>query len=52
MSHFEDGITEALKSKKIDRVIVLGGWLKYIQVPDVSRNKSSCTQKYDQWLGS
>ena len=46
---------ESLKSKKIDRVIVPGGCTKYIQVPDVSWNKpfkSSCTEKYDEWLGT
>ena len=51
----EDSITESLKSKKIDRVIVPGGCTKYIQAPDVSWNKpfkSSCTEKYDEWLGT
>ena len=37
--HMEDSITESLKSKKIDRVIVPGGCTKYIQAPDVSWNK-------------
>ena len=53
--HMEDSITESLKSKKIDRVIVPGGSTKYIQAPDVSWNKpfkSSCTEKYDEWLGT
>ena len=51
----EDSITESLKSKKIDRIIVPGGCTKYIHAPDVSWNKpfkSSCTQKYDEWLGT
>ena len=51
----EDSITESLKSKKIDRVIVPGGRTKFIQAPDVSWNrpfKSSCTEKYDEWLGT
>ena len=37
--HIEDTVTEALKSKKINRVIVPGGCTKYIQAPDVSWNK-------------
>ena len=36
--HMEDSITESLKSKKIDLVIVPGGSTKYIQAPDVSWN--------------
>ena len=51
----EDSITESLKSKKIDRVIVPGGCPKYIHAPDVSWNKSfksSCAEKYDEWLGT
>ena len=51
----EDSITESLKSKKIDRVIGPGGCPKYIHAPDVSWNKpfkSSCTEKYDEWLGT
>ena len=39
--HIEDTVIEALKSKKIDRVIVSGGCTKYIQAPDVSWNKPS-----------
>ena len=48
-------ITESLKSQKIDRVIVPGGCTKYIHALNVSWNKpfkSSCTQKYDEWLGT
>ena len=37
--HMEDKITESLKSKKVDRVIVPGGCTKYIKAPDVSWNK-------------
>lgn len=51
----EDSITESLKSKKIDRVVVPGGCTKYIQTPDVSWNKpfkSPCTEKYDEWPGT
>lgn len=53
--HIEDSITESLKSKKFDRVIVPGGCTKYIQAPDVSWKKpfkSLCTEKYDEWLGA
>ena len=53
--HIEDSVTDSLKSKKIDRVIVPGGCTKYIQAPDVSWNKpfkSLCTEKYDEWLGT
>lgn len=53
--HMEDKITESLKSKKVDRVIVPGGCTKYIQAPDVSWNKpfkAVCTKKYDEWLGT
>ena len=53
--YIEDTITEALTSKKIDRVIVPGGSTRYIQAPDVSWNKpfkSSCTEKYDHWLST
>ena len=32
--HMEDSITESLKSKKIDPVIVPGGCTKCIQAPD------------------
>ena len=35
----EDSITESLKSKKIDPVIVPGGCTKYIQAPDICWNK-------------
>ena len=51
----EDSITESLKSKKTDSVIVPGGCPKYIHAPDVSWNMpftSSCTEKYDEWLGT
>ena len=37
--HIEDNITDSLKSKAIDRVIVPGGCTKYTQAPDVSWNK-------------
>ncbi|PFX31267.1 Pogo transposable element with KRAB domain [Stylophora pistillata] len=53
--HMEDSITELLKAKNIDRVIVPRGCTKYIQEPDVSWNKpfkSSCTEKCDEWLGT
>ena len=53
--HIGDSITESLKSKKIDPVIVPGGCTKYMQAPDVSWNKpfkASCTEKYDEWLGT
>jgi len=53
--HIEDSISDAIRSKKIDRVIVPGGCTKYIQAPDVSWNKpfkSLCTEKYDEWLGT
>ena len=53
--HIEGTVTEALKSKKIDCIIVPGGCTKYIQAPDVSGNKplkSSCTEKYDHWLST
>ena len=53
--HMEDSITQSLKSKKIDPVIVPGGCTKYIQAPDICWNKSfkaSCTEKYDEWLGT
>ena len=53
--HMEDNITESLKSKKSDLVTVPGGCTKYIQAPNVSWNKpfkSSCTEKYDEWLGT
>ena len=46
--HMEDSITESLKSKKIDPVIVPGGCTKYIQAPDICWNKpfkASCTVK-------
>lgn len=52
--HVEDAVTQALRSKKIDSVIVPGGCTKYIQAPDVSWNKpfkSLCTERYDDWLG-
>ena len=55
--HMEDSITESLKYKKTDRVIVPGarGCTKYIQAPVISWNKpfkSSWTEKYDEWLGT
>ena len=53
--HMEDSITESLKSKRIDPVIVPGGCTKYIQAPDICWNKpfkASCTEKYDEWLGT
>ena len=53
--HIEDTITESLRSKKVDSIIVPGGCTKYIQAPDVSWNKpfkSSCTEKYAEWLGT
>ena len=53
--HIAHSATESLKAKKVDRVIVPGGCTKYIQVPDVSWNKpfkASCTEKYDEWLGT
>ena len=53
--HLVDSITDSLKSKKIDRVIVPGGCTKYIQAPDVSWNKpfkSLCTERYDEWLAT
>ena len=53
--HIEDSITNSLKSKKIDHVIVPGGCTKYIQALDVSWNKpfkASCTEKYNEWLGT
>ena len=53
--HIEDSANESLKAKKVDCVIVPGGCTKYIQVPDVSWNKpfkSSCTEKYDEGLGT
>ena len=53
--HIEDSANESLKAKKVDRVIVPGGCTKYIQAPDVSWNKpfkASCTEKYDEWLGT
>lgn len=49
----EDIIIELLKFKKVDRVIVFGGCIKYIQVLDVSWNKFFkvvCIKKYDEWL--
>lgn len=53
--HIEDSITESLKSKNIDCVIVPGGCTKYIHAPALRWNKvfnSSCTEKYDEWLGT
>ena len=37
----------------MDAVVVPGGCTKYIQVPNVSRNKlfkAAVTEKYDEWL--
>ena len=51
----EDKITELLKSKKVDHVILPGGCTKYIQAPNGSWNKpfkAACTKKYDEWLGT
>ena len=51
----EDSANESLKAKKVDRFIVPGSCTKYIQSPDVSWNKpfkASCTEKYDEWLGT
>ena len=53
--HIKNSANESLKAKKEDRVIVPGGCTKYIQAPDVSWNKpfkASCTEKYDEWLGT
>ena len=46
-------IKKSLNTKKIDVVIVPGECTKYIQVPDVSWNKTlkvHCTERYDDWL--
>lgn len=49
----KDTITESLKFKNIDSIIVPCGCTKYIQEQDVRWNKPfkvSCTEKYDEWL--
>ena len=41
--------------RKVDTVIVPGGCTKYIQAPDVARNKTfeaNCTEKYADWLAT
>ena len=46
--YMEDKITESLKSKKVDHVILPRGCTKYIQAPDGSWNKpfkAACTKK-------
>ena len=51
--YIEDAIKMSLTTKKIDTVIVLGGYTKYVQAPDVLQNKTfkaNCTEKYDDWL--
>ena len=53
--HIEDSANESLKAKKVDRLIAPGGCTKYIQAQDVSWSKpfkASCTEKYDEWLGT
>ena len=52
--HMEDTVVKSLNAKKVDAVIVSWGCTKYIQAPDVLWNKpfkSSCTEKYDDWMG-
>ena len=52
--HMEDSVVQSLSAKKVDAVNVPGGCTKYIQAPDVLWNKpfkSSCTEKYDEWMG-
>ena len=49
--HIKDSANKSLKARKVDRVIVPGGFTKYIQAPSVSWNKpfkASCTEKYDE----
>ena len=51
--HMEDSVVKSLNAK-VDAVIVPEGCTKYIQAPDVLWNKpfkSSCTEKYDNWMG-
>ena len=51
--HLMPVVQKSHQDKKIDTVLVPGGCTKYIQAPDVSRNKrfnAYCTEKYDKWL--
>ena len=51
--HITDSIKQELAQAKIDPVIVPGGCTKYIQAPDVARNKpfkAKVTEKYDAWM--
>ena len=51
--HMMPVIEQSRKGKKINIVMIPGGWTKIIQAPDVSWNKpfkAMCTEKYDEWL--
>ena len=51
--HTTDSVRKDLEEVNADGVIILGGCTKYIQAPDVCRNKpfkARITELYDQWL--
>lgn len=53
--HVLDSVEQELNRGKIDSVIVPGRCSKYIQAPDVSRNKpfkTKVTEKYDEWMAN
>ena len=53
--HIEESIKTSLKGTKIDPAIIPGGCTKYIQAPDLSRNKpfkQKVTDLYDEWLST
>ena len=56
---YECNMTDAVKKKlhdiTVEFVLVPGGYTKYVQAPDVSRNKpikAHVTEQYDDWLAN
>ena len=52
--HMDSKVAASLKSSKIDQAIIIpGGYMKFIQAPDVVWNKpfkAMWTETYDHWL--
>ena len=52
-SHTTNSVEKALRDCKVDSQVIPGGCTKYVQAPDVSRNKSfkaMMKELYDSWL--
>ena len=52
-AHLTDDVKKLLTKSKIESAIILGGYTKYIQVPDVVWNKlfkGNIQEFYDDWL--